>query len=50
MPNIIMNMKKRLYNSPLVEIEWCNTQRLMQVADPSDVPPEPVPARRTEVF
>jgi hypothetical protein len=46
-------MEKRIYMSPLVEIEWCNTQTLMQVAPESDVPVEPgnsAPARREPAF
>lgn len=46
----MMHMEKRIYMSPLVEIEWCKTQQMMEVAPPSDVPPEPVPARREPAF
>ena len=46
----MMNMKKRLYTSPLVEIELYNTRDLMEVAPPSDTPPDPAPARRTPPF
>ena len=36
-----MNMEKRLYTSPSVEIEWCKTQQVMQVAPESDKPVDP---------
>ena len=40
----MMNMEKRLYMSPLVEIGLCNMQQLMQVAPESDTPTEPTTA------
>lgn len=37
----MMHMEKRIYMSPLVEIEWCKTQQMMQVAPESDTPVDP---------
>ena len=46
----MMHMKKQIYTSPLVEISWCNTQMLMDVAPESDKPKEPAPKRRESAF